>query len=75
MTEHDRNNLNFMLSLTDEQLREWFDGITVDDSHYALQLLQDATAEIIVLGLERNYDPVDDVSQANGILQQFRLSK
>jgi hypothetical protein len=40
MNDYDRNNLNYILSLTDDQFTEWSQSIDNEDRQYALELIQ-----------------------------------
>jgi len=40
MNNEDANNLDFLLSVSDEVLRDWYDQASEDDIEYACELLQ-----------------------------------
>ena len=39
MNQHDRDNLNFLMTAADEVLREWYSMASEDDLIYAQELL------------------------------------
>lgn len=39
MNQHDRDNLNFLMTSSDEVLREWYSSASEDDLLYAQELL------------------------------------
>ena len=39
MNQHDRDNLNFLMTASDEVLREWYSMASEDDLLYAQELL------------------------------------
>lgn len=53
MNEYDRNNLNFILTLsTPEDWENWAESLSEDDLRYALELVKTAQAESFVQMLE-----------------------
>ena len=40
MNDYDRNNLNYIIGLTDDQFTEWAESIDQEDRAYAVQLIQ-----------------------------------
>ena len=52
MTEHDRDNLNFLLKCSEESLRDWYEQASEDDRAYANELL-DAYEEEIKVKLKK----------------------
>lgn len=78
MNDHDRKNVNFILTRSQEDLIAWYQGIQEagdqDEIDYALELLIQAKCliEMDLLSLldqEAEYD----VGQASDYLQRFRL--
>lgn len=74
MNKHDRDNLNYIMGLDDEQFDEWADSATDDDIRYALEILKTARVERMVqeqelLDLITN----SDLTEARAVLQKFRL--
>jgi len=46
MTEHDRDNLNFLLKASEEGFKEWYENASADDLAYANELLEEFAEEI-----------------------------
>lgn len=46
MTEHDRDNLDFLLKCSDEGFKEWFEQASDDDKLYASELLNEYEEEL-----------------------------
>ncbi len=46
MDKHDRDNLEFLLSLERENFQEWYDSITADDQLYAQEIIAQAALEL-----------------------------
>jgi hypothetical protein len=46
MDKHDRDNLEFLLSLERENFQEWYDSITEDDQLYAQEIIAQAALEL-----------------------------
>jgi len=40
MNDYDRNNLNYIIGLTDDQFTEWAESLDQEDRMYAVQLIQ-----------------------------------
>jgi len=72
MNKHDRDNLQFIMSLNQEELNKWYDEISYDDSVYAMELLLQAQLELDVKVAE-TFDDVINTSEANSILKKFML--
>ena len=72
MNEHDRANLEFIMSLNEEDFVEWFNEITFDDLQYASELLQQAHLKLDVKVAEI-FDDVKVMSEANQVLKRFML--
>jgi len=47
MDKHDRDNLEFLLSLERENFQEWYDSITADDQLYAQETLAERVIEMV----------------------------
>lgn len=72
MTEHDRNNLNFLLTIDDNSLAKWFETASDDDIIYAFELIQEYKDKMKELYVE--YDlQTSDLKEANDILEKFKL--
>ena len=77
MNDWDRNNLNYLMSLTEDEFDEFMASMPDDDIQYAIELLQTRKAENLV-ELEELRDIVFeeagmDLSQARAVLSRFRL--
>jgi hypothetical protein len=72
MNEHDKANLEFMLSASKETLADWFITLSEDDIAYAEELLYAARAELDLRIVEL-HDDVPDVTLANSVLDKYRL--
>jgi len=72
MNDHDRDNLNFLLTVSQEVFEDWFDQADQDDVDYALELLAKRKAELTLQELEFS-DVVEDITQANQVLRKFML--
>jgi len=66
MNKYDTNNLNFILSLNQEQFIAWYDTASADDILYASEIMTKASHEIVT-------DEVYDTTEANAILKGFML--
>ena len=78
MDKHDRENLNFILTRTQDQLIEWFQNIRddgdQDEIDYALEMMVQAKCQIEMELLSMtDHDAEQDLSQACNYLQRFRL--
>jgi len=64
MNDRDKNNLMFLLSLSEEGLMKWYEQASTDDQEYADELLMNAlniVADVIhesVIENEMNHMPV-----------------
>jgi hypothetical protein len=77
MNNWDRNNLDFLMSLTEEEFDKFMATMPDDDIQYAIELLQTRRAENLV-ELEELRDIVYeedgmDLSDAQTVLARFRL--
>jgi len=46
MNQHDKDNLNFLLSSSEEVLKDWYNSVEEDDHIYAQELLQAYSLEL-----------------------------
>ena len=75
MDKHDRDNLQFILSLNDEQFDSWAQEMADDDIKYAMEILRAARLELA----EQEQDLVEagledsNFAEANAVLQKFML--
>ena len=71
MNEWDKDNLNFLLTVSSEVFEDWLSQADEDDIDYAMELLRAAKSELIVEEME-HFDDVEDISDANNFIEQIR---
>jgi hypothetical protein len=72
----DRNNLQFILNTSNEELERFWDQSDSDDMAYALELIARARAELEQQVLDiLDGEGVGDTLDATKVLQKFRLKK
>ena len=72
MNDWDKNNLQFILSLNEDEFEDWYACLDEDDVAYAMELLKQARTEVNVQ-LASLYDDILDVTDAKNVLKQFTL--
>ena len=72
MNDHDRENFNFMINADPVTLRAWYESLSPDDLLYAQELIMQAKLELEMRVVEL-FDDVDDLTEANIILDRYRL--
>ncbi len=74
MNKHDRIQLNFIMSLSDEDFEDWAQQIPVEDVQYAIELIQQARTEAAIQEQEL-LDALEDsdLDEANAVLKKFML--
>lgn len=82
MNQHDRENLNFLLTASRDVLKDWYSQIDSDDLAYASELLDQYAEELNLRNsmidadqaLNTLCDLTDDpYAEANDLLARFRL--
>jgi len=74
MNDHDRNNLNYILSLNEGEFEFWLVDLSEDDQLYALDLIRRARLEMLEQEAELlNELTEEDLTLANQVLAKFRL--
>lgn len=75
MNDYDRNNLNFIMSLDDEQFEAWTREISDDDIQYAIELIKQSRVEIAdqAQALTEANLVDSDFAEANAVLKKFML--
>lgn len=78
MNNHDYDNLQFLLTITPDQLANWYDDMVAsgseDDLAYAMELIYTARNELELQLLEiYDAEAEQDYSQAADYLVRFRL--
>lgn len=74
MDEHDRENLNFLMSCTDQAFAEWLEQCDDDDAAYALELIRYAQTELQLEEWSLR-DKMMETSEANELLKTFKLKR
>lgn len=74
MNDHDKDNLEFLMSISKDTLLDWFDQASDDDVAYALELVKRAQVEVLceLLNVE---DQSTETALAEEYLQKFRINK
>jgi len=72
MNDWDKNNLNFILSLNEQEFTDWYECLDDDDIEYAMEILKQARIEI-AMQVASLHDDIEDVSDAKTVLKQFTL--
>ena len=72
MNKHDRDNLNFILSLDEDGFDQWYATLSNDDVEYALEIIKAGRAELMVQAAELQ-DDVEDTAEAMNVLKGFML--
>lgn len=73
MNDHDRDNLNFLLTVSPEVFDDWMNQADEDDIDYAIELLSMRRSELVVESMEC-VDDVQDTSEAKQVLKSFMLA-
>jgi len=77
MNDWDKNNLNYLMSLTEDEFDEFMATMPEDDIQYAIELIQTRKAETALLAEELRdvyyHEEGMDLSQAQAVLAKFRL--
>lgn len=77
MNKHDRDNLNFLLTVDEATFQEFLETVSMDDIDYAIELIQTHRAELVAqeLALEESVDDEFglDLSEAQAVLSKFTL--
>lgn len=77
MNDHDRDNLNFLLSIDGKALEEWQSVVSQDDLDYAMELLamysqelKDRSDALLIEALMVHSD-LDPYPEANAVIQRI----
>ena len=72
MNDWDKNNLEFIMSLSPKEFDEWYECLDDDDIKYAMELLAQARSEVAdhLVGLK---EEVTDLSAAKNVLGKYTL--
>jgi hypothetical protein len=74
MDPYDQGQLNFIMSLSDEEFDVWAMSIPDDDIQYAIELIQTARL-LYALQEQELLDELEDsdLAEANAVLKKFML--
>jgi hypothetical protein len=72
MNDWDKNNLDFIMSLSSKEFDAWYECLDDDDIKYAMELLAQARAEVAD-HLTSLKEEVVDLSQAKKVLCKYTL--
>lgn len=72
MDQYDKDNLNFILNLPEDEVPVWFESISFDDRLYAMELLSAYRAELSLMEAQV-HDDVEELTEAMTILNKFTL--
>lgn len=67
MNPNDLKNLEYMKSLSEDEFDQWIETIADDDIQYAIQLLQQARANLMLMEVELA-DEVEELTEAQEVL-------
>lgn len=71
MNQYDRKNLDFILSMTPDQVLEFFEQMPQDDILYAIELIQMAKAEVIMQSMDAIDAEETDFSEARAVIERI----
>ena len=76
MNEHDRDNLNFLLTASPKVIAEWMSVVDQDDIDYAHELLAMAALELkeeaLALRIEAELSVMDSFEQAAAVIGKIK---
>jgi hypothetical protein len=72
MNDWDKNNLNFIMSLSSKEFDDWYECLDDDDIKYAMELLAQARAEVAEQ-FASSLDDIKDTTDAKNVLGKFTL--
>jgi hypothetical protein len=74
MNPYDLNNLNYIMSLTDDEFDVWMMTIGDDDISYAIELIQLRRAELDSEAMNI-MDDITDFTEANSVINRIKAMK
>lgn len=74
MNTYDRQNLEFIMQLDKEQVRDWYDEMDDEDKAYAHRLLDQFGKELHFKEVMIKNFRIKDLSQAKQIINRIRYS-
>ena len=72
MNEYDRNNLDFLLSISTATLKDWYKKMSSDDIEYASDIMAQYSEELSMKSAMLD-DDVNDISVATKLLRKYTL--
>jgi len=78
MNSHDRSNLNFIMSMNEQEFDSWLSFMSNEDIDYALELIRRAKAENQLEEMELAevmYMHDDDMTEANKVIDKIKNMK
>jgi len=78
MNSHDRSNLNFIMSMNEQEFDSWLIFMSNEDIDYALELIRRAKAENQLEEMELAevmYMHDDDMTEANKVIDKIKNMK
>ena len=75
MNSRDKANLDFLMSIHQEEFEHWLDNASDDDVEYAIELVRKAKVEKMVELIELEevmYSYEDDMTEANEIIERIK---
>lgn len=75
MSEHDWQNLQFLLNADEATLRDWYDKMDVDDHEYASEIMEEYAEELRLRHaiIDAEVAAEKDISAASAYLKKFTL--
>lgn len=74
MNEWDKDNLNFIMNISPETLRDFLSIMSPDDVAYAFELIKTAKAEMIIEKMEYDEANLDiELPAVDAVLSKFTL--
>lgn len=75
MTELDRANVKYLLSLDNEGYDRWWNSVSEEDHIYALHILKLTSSELMIHGMELSEAKKDiDLTEANEVIERIRYA-
>ena len=75
MNPHDRENVNFIMSLSTSEFDAWAEELTTDDLSYAMEILRQARMDMLEQedALINAQAEEDNYAEARDVLKKFML--
>lgn len=72
MNKKDRDNLNFLMSVSEEGFKKWYDQADDEDIAYAFELILQHQAELDEIEMDFRMQ-TSDLAEAKSLLEKFKL--